>query len=148
MSVSFPFTKVTLAASIILLAGAGLRSLTDGSARRGEYDRNGKHGSGDAISLNHHHSHNYNNDYPPFHPHDGNSKDVNVKSDFDFYIFTMTYQPEFCRENSSKDFAGCQRPEEYWEGQLTIHGLWPEVRSYCSIPFQLLFSLENNTSFT
>lgn len=45
-------------------------------------------------------------------------------SDFDFYVYSMSYQPEFCHANNAK-FAGCHNPKELWEGQLTIHGLWP-----------------------
>eukprot|EP00956_Cyclotella_meneghiniana_P024793 scaffold50414_cov40-Cyclotella_meneghiniana.AAC.1 len=37
----------------------------------------------------------------------------------------MTYQPEFCHSNSQR-FSGCHHPQELWEGQLTIHGLWPQ----------------------
>ena len=45
---------------------------------------------------------------------------------FDFYVYSMTHQPEFCRENDERD-AGCRDHQESWEWQLTIHGLWPNV---------------------
>lgn len=54
-----------------------------------------------------------------------NNNGQSTNANFDFYVYSMTYQPEFCRENSSK-FVGCKRPSQYWEGQLTIHGLWPQ----------------------
>ena len=44
---------------------------------------------------------------------------------FDFYVYSMTYQPEFCRESSNK-YSGCHHPSPNWAGQLTIHGLWPQ----------------------
>lgn len=49
---------------------------------------------------------------------------LSMVGDFDFYVYSMSYQPEFCRENYEK-FVGCKTPEEGWKGQLTIHGLWP-----------------------
>lgn len=73
------------------------------------------------ISLEHHHGHS--------HGHKGGSKPQNdssqmIDSSFDSYIYSMSYQPEFCRENNEK-FDGCHNFMEVWEGQLTIHGLWP-----------------------
>jgi len=82
-------------------------------------------GDGGSISLERHH-----------HGHDGHRgggnrynpsrTDNEVKDDghFDFYVYSMSYQPEFCRENKER-FAGCHSFREDWEGQLTIHGLWP-----------------------
>ena len=46
--------------------------------------------------------------------------------DFDFYVYSMTHQPDFCRENGER-YEGCREYMESWEGQLTIHGLWPNV---------------------
>jgi|EP00970_Alexandrium_tamarense_P000756 ribonuclease I len=81
--------------------------------------------SDNVLSLEHHHGHHSS------HSDRGHNKDdvpsQSTDNSFDFYIYTMTYQPEFCRENGD-EFVGCQRYEEDWEGQLTIHGLWPEVR--------------------
>lgn len=48
--------------------------------------------------------------------------------DFDLYVMSMSYQPEFCYKNRHKidHFPGCLHPQEYWKGHLTIHGLWPQ----------------------
>ncbi|KAL7552729.1 hypothetical protein ACHAWF_015967 [Thalassiosira exigua] len=43
---------------------------------------------------------------------------------YDNFVYSMSYQPEFCRENNER-FSGCHNFMESWEGQLTIHGLWP-----------------------
>ena len=81
--------------------------------------------SSDETLVEHHHHHGgrYNNG-----GYDNNSNSNNNKEDdsFDFYVYSMSYQPEFCRENHEK-FVGCQHYKENWEGQLTIHGLWPNV---------------------
>ena len=81
--------------------------------------------SSDETLVEHHHHHGgrYNNG-----GYDSNSNSNNKKDDdsFDFYVYSMSYQPEFCRENHEK-FVGCQHYKENWEGQLTIHGLWPNV---------------------
>lgn len=81
--------------------------------------------SSDETLVEHHHHHggHYNNG-----GYDNNSNSNNNKKDdsFDFYVYSMSYQPEFCRENHEK-FVGCQHYKENWEGQLTIHGLWPNV---------------------
>jgi ribonuclease T2 len=56
--------------------------------------------------------------------------------DFDFYTFSMHHQPEFCRWVDSWHMpespeSGCHRAnvpyKKSWEGQLTIHGLWPAL---------------------
>ena len=79
---------------------------------RGEHDNSGRSVAGALISLAHHHGH--------------RSHSTPQDISFDFYVYTMTYQPEFCRENQ-ETFAGCHHPQEDWEDQLTIHGLWPSV---------------------
>lgn len=73
------------------------------------------------ISLERHHGHSHGHNGPSK-PQSDNTK-MNDSS-FDSYIYSMSYQPEFCRENNEK-FDGCQNFMEIWEGQLTIHGLWP-----------------------
>ena len=63
----------------------------------------------------------------------------------------MTYQPEFCRENSNH-YSGCHHPSQFWEGQLTIHGLWPQRNdgtwpSECTAePLQDSFYVKGNDS--
>mmetsp|Transcript_27476 Transcript_27476/g.58371 ORF Transcript_27476/g.58371 Transcript_27476/m.58371 type:complete len:304 (+) Transcript_27476:276-1187(+) len=79
----------------------------------------------DGISLERHHGHHNgrgsgNGKGPAADPSDRQGDD----GGFDFYVYSMSYQPEFCRENNDK-FAGCRSFKEEWEGQLTIHGLWP-----------------------
>lgn len=47
---------------------------------------------------------------------------------FDFYVLSMSYQPQFCYQHRSQGYAGCEDPDDFWRGNLTIHGLWPQVR--------------------
>ena len=49
---------------------------------------------------------------------------------FDFYVLSMSYQPEFCYQHRHESFPGCESPNEFWKGSLTIHGLWPQVRFF------------------
>jgi hypothetical protein len=64
---------------------------------------------------------------PPSHDdRDKRHSDDDESGDFDFYVYSMTHQPDFCRENGEK-YEGCHEYMESWEGQLTIHGLWPNV---------------------
>lgn len=60
-----------------------------------------------------------------FHKNGGSSSSQSKSGVFDFYVFSMTHQPEFCREHANA-FAGCRKYDEDWEGSLTIHGLWPQ----------------------
>ena len=94
------------------------------SADEGEGD------GGDELSLEHHHSH-----HTSGKAHDN----AEVDKSFDFYAYSMTYQPDFCKENNEK-FVGCQNPNESWEGQLTIHGLWPNVSFFNSASCAIFFS--------
>mmetsp|Transcript_16884 Transcript_16884/g.28042 ORF Transcript_16884/g.28042 Transcript_16884/m.28042 type:complete len:278 (+) Transcript_16884:131-964(+) len=55
--------------------------------------------------------------------------------DFDLYIMSMSYQPEFCHKH--EDYPGCRKPEPFWKSHLTIHGMWPEYKdgtwpSFCT----------------
>ena len=118
MPYSLLYAKAIATGSAILMGGLGIDKVIGRPSRthyfvRGSSDK-------DDLSLGHHHS----SKGHPSYSHSGSQSD---DTSFDFYIYTMTYQPEFCRENSSRSFAGCQKPDEFWEGQLTIHGLWPEV---------------------
>mmetsp|Transcript_39136 Transcript_39136/g.55088 ORF Transcript_39136/g.55088 Transcript_39136/m.55088 type:complete len:248 (-) Transcript_39136:35-778(-) len=49
-----------------------------------------------------------------------------VVPEFDFYVFAMSFQPEFCYEHRGDDYDGCTHPRKMWKSQLTIHGMWPE----------------------
>lgn len=102
-------------------------SVADATSKR---DGIGGGGAGNRISLGrHHHKHKkYSRHYSRPKPRGGNSQQALAEDgnsgSFDFYVYSMSYQPEFCRENSEK-FTGCHSPQERWKGQLTIHGLWP-----------------------
>jgi ribonuclease T2 len=50
----------------------------------------------------------------------------NQNQDFDFYVLSMSFQPEFCHQHRTEHFPGCERPLDFWRGSLTLHGLWPE----------------------
>jgi len=45
---------------------------------------------------------------------------------FDFFVLSMSFQPEFCHAHKRDGYAGCEDPQEFWRGSLTLHGLWPE----------------------
>jgi len=45
---------------------------------------------------------------------------------FDMYLFTMSYEPEFCYEHYTSDFPACIKPNMNYSTHLVIHGLWPE----------------------
>ena len=63
--------------------------------------------------------------------HPSHHKKQNEKNDaFDFYVLSMSYQPEFCDSHKFNDFVGCKKPDDFWRGSLTLHGLWPQVRMY------------------
>lgn len=47
----------------------------------------------------------------------------------DLFIMAMSYQPEFCFQHKKAGYSGCQHPRDFWKKSLTIHGLWPEVRT-------------------
>ena len=44
---------------------------------------------------------------------------------FDFYVFSLTWQPSFCYGNYDT-YPGCSHPNPSWSTSLTIHGLWPQ----------------------
>jgi len=81
---------------------------------------------GATLTVEHHHrSHHQGHDQSHHNNHENSGSRTTVNN-FDFYVYSMSYQPEFCRENNEK-FDGCRAFNESWEGQLTIHGLWPNV---------------------
>ncbi|KAL3793766.1 hypothetical protein HJC23_013328 [Cyclotella cryptica] len=106
---------IILHPSIALAMKVALLSITDVPASNGISPEN-------TLHLRHHHSQHSSKSYQ--HEDMGRGGQSN-SNNFDFYVYSMTYQPEFCRENNEK-FVGCKRPDEYWEKQLTIHGLWPQ----------------------
>jgi len=42
------------------------------------------------------------------------------------FVFSMSYQPEFCYQHRKDGYPGCLNPNPIWKSSLTIHGLWPE----------------------
>lgn len=80
----------------------------------------------DRVSVEHRHGHRGGGHRSSSHErrHDDGGSKENGGGDFDFYVYSMTHQPEFCRENDER-YAGCRDHQESWEWQLTIHGLWP-----------------------
>eukprot|EP00581_Thalassiosira_minuscula_P014314 CAMPEP_0183726328 /NCGR_PEP_ID=MMETSP0737-20130205/23054_1 /TAXON_ID=385413 /ORGANISM="Thalassiosira miniscula, Strain CCMP1093" /LENGTH=321 /DNA_ID=CAMNT_0025957645 /DNA_START=123 /DNA_END=1088 /DNA_ORIENTATION=- len=99
--------------SSIVVAAAAASPSGDNPAAAVSLERHHGHGHGHG-SYNHNNNNNNNNS--PSHASNDNS--------FDYYAYSMSYQPEFCRENNER-FVGCSSFQEEWEGQLTIHGLWP-----------------------
>jgi hypothetical protein len=87
----------------------------------------------DRVSVDHRHGHRGGGHRSSSHErrHDDGGSKENGGGDFDFYVYSMTHQPEFCRENDER-YAGCRDHQESWEWQLTIHGLWPNVSFSCS----------------
>ena len=51
---------------------------------------------------------------------------------FDFYVFALSWQPEFCYNNYDS-YPGCSAPDPAWSQSLTIHGMWPQVRTRTSL---------------
>lgn len=72
-----------------------------------------------------HHSHHHGGSSS--NPNDNKNNSNNKVGEFDFYVFSMSYQPEFCHESMKEQYTGCMTYNKSWEGQLTIHGLWPNV---------------------
>jgi ribonuclease I len=54
------------------------------------------------------------------------TESADFEEDFDMFLFTMSYQPEFCHSHHSSSFPGCMSPNMNYTTHLTIHGLWPE----------------------
>lgn len=50
-----------------------------------------------------------------------------AQADFDFNVYAMSYQPEFCYSHRKEHWVGCHPNGDYLKTHLTIHGLWPEV---------------------
>jgi ribonuclease T2 len=64
-------------------------------------------------------------------------------ADFELYIMSMSYQPEFCHKH--EDFPGCRKPENFWKSHLTIHGMWPEFKDGTWPQFCTTEELDNAT---
>mmetsp|Transcript_16046 Transcript_16046/g.33659 ORF Transcript_16046/g.33659 Transcript_16046/m.33659 type:complete len:292 (-) Transcript_16046:192-1067(-) len=118
--------KAAATGTAIFMGGLGFENLLLNKTSRAYYFMRGSkpESSGENLMpVEHRHSHHSSRRHSSSDSHvEPGEKDAS----FDMYIYSMTYQPEFCRENSSNSFAGCKKPNEEWEGQLTIHGLWPE----------------------
>lgn len=96
------------------------RGQGDTNVPSGGHENNGNsivvQDSGISVGHGHHRGYRYGGGSP--------KKNDNDDHSFDFFIYSLSYQPEFCRENHER-FVGCKDFQENWEGQLTIHGLWP-----------------------
>mmetsp|Transcript_29329 Transcript_29329/g.43051 ORF Transcript_29329/g.43051 Transcript_29329/m.43051 type:complete len:260 (-) Transcript_29329:211-990(-) len=46
--------------------------------------------------------------------------------DFDLYIMSMSFQPEYCFQHRTHGYYYCENPKDTWRYNLTLHGLWPE----------------------
>lgn len=116
-------SRIALAApAVVLFVVTCLASLVSPPAPEFGGDAKARAGLG-PLRLGHgHHGHRgYRDEYS------GDEDDEGDSSPYDFYVYSMTFQPEFCREQRRGHFPGCRDFEESWEGQLTIHGLWPNV---------------------
>nr|CCA21045.1 conserved hypothetical protein [Albugo laibachii Nc14] len=51
-----------------------------------------------------------------------------TKKDYDLYIFSQSWQPEFCA-GFQNVYPGCHDPQPYWKTHMTLHGLWPEYQN-------------------
>jgi len=159
--INFTRTAIATVAVVILVfvarCGTSLISRIRGRGSVGEINKNNgiaivaaddedgdafadKVGDGEnKVSLEDHRVHRYGSTN-----HNSNSNNMRYKShshtdndlSFDYYTYSMSYQPEFCR------LVGCSSFREEWKGQLTIHGLWPSVREvyyfYCHISYSLI----------
>lgn len=70
--------------------------------------------------LNRHNHHHHSDGHKKHNDH------IDKNNKFDFYVLSMSYQPEFCDSHQFDSFVGCEKPNDYWKSSLTIHGLWPQ----------------------
>lgn len=69
-------------------------------------------------------------EYPVQNNHDA-SKDLKLSNQrelFDFYVLSMSWQPEFCYKHRHDGFSGCEKPLDIFRINLTIHGMWPQFQ--------------------
>ena len=45
--------------------------------------------------------------------------------DFDYYVLSMSWQPEFCYHKEGR-FPQCNHPMSAWNSTFTLHGMWPQ----------------------
>lgn len=121
-------SRIALAApAVVLFVVTCLASLLSPPAPE-EFggDAKARDGLGPMRLRHGHHGHRgYRHENSGDEPDGGGGGGGGDSSPYDFYVYSMTFQPEFCREQSRGHFPGCRDFEERWEGQLTIHGLWP-----------------------
>src|SRR5664279_3432765 len=61
------------------------------------------------------------------HKKPGNSSSSGSPGDFDYYLFTLSWAPEFCATNSAgRNSAECD-PNKHLG--LVVHGLWPQFEN-------------------
>ena len=119
-------SRIALAApAVVLFLVTCLASLARPQGSEFGGDAKARAGLGPLPLRHGHHGHRgYRHEYSGDESDGGNGGE---SSPYDFYVYSMTFQPEFCREQRRGNFPGCRDFEETWEGQLTIHGLWPNV---------------------
>lgn len=58
-----------------------------------------------------------------------NSHPTDNTKEAEFYVMAMSYQPEFCDLHEKYHYDGCEKPNNLWRFNLTIHGLWPQYKN-------------------
>lgn len=58
--------------------------------------------------------------------HHGFSCSPTTPGNFDFYVMSVSSQPEFCYQHRKEKYPGCENPNDLWRSSLTIHGIWPQ----------------------
>jgi len=75
----------------------------------------------EVVEVGHDDKRHHKNLVPPHRKKSSHHK--NHEASFDFYVFSMMHEPEFCSQKHEEP-EGCHHPKRIWDG-LTIHGLWP-----------------------
>ncbi|MFI5296366.1 MAG: hypothetical protein ACHQ0Y_15240 [Thermodesulfovibrionales bacterium] len=55
----------------------------------------------------------------------GKEKSYAVPGEFDYYVFSLSWQPTFCETKPDKKECATQTAERYDSKNLVLHGLWP-----------------------
>ncbi len=46
------------------------------------------------------------------------------------YVLALNWYPSVCKVTH---FRACKKPLPFWQTHFTLHGLWPQGRSYCGV---------------
>ena len=60
-----------------------------------------------------------------------------MESEYVAMSVSMKYQPEFCYQHRTKEYSGCEHPNDLWRSSLTIHGIWPQVSLFVTSSINL-----------